>query len=252
MLTLRPPLQSGASTVQMSKSGHGDTEAQATTPTALANHTPYNRAGAAKPTISTPEDRADYIDFTVPVLDDNDDTSPIPFMWMMADFNQVDETWTLSGTFLSEYILDTFAHHLEITALLDHDSESQKKIPNPRGALALATVAVERAFRCYATGTLVFPDSKALKAFSGSNWSRKTEQVMGSLDHTTARAWKKIIAGATPYIGAHKARLLGKSIQRPTKMVSARSQCYEPDSESNDPMDSSEVDGDGTGEQDSF
>ncbi|KAH7904954.1 hypothetical protein BJ138DRAFT_1106387 [Hygrophoropsis aurantiaca] len=177
------------------------------------------------------EDRADYVDYAVPILDDNDSTSAIPFMWKVADYDETTETWTLSGAFLSEYILDTFAHHLEILDAVE-SNEWKQRLARPRGALALSTVTVERAFRYYETGDLVFPPIAALKAFSSGNWSRKTEQVMGSLDHTTNKAWKKIIAAATPYIGAHKARLLGQTKQASTsKQVSSRSLCFEPDSD---------------------
>jgi len=67
---------------------------------------------------------------------------------------------------------------------------------------------------------------------------------MGSLDHTSPKAWKKIIAAATPYIGAYKARTTSHDTTKPApKKPSARSKCYETDSDSEqdvqqDPVDS--------------
>ncbi|KIM51722.1 hypothetical protein SCLCIDRAFT_54330, partial [Scleroderma citrinum Foug A] len=93
------------------------------------------------------------------------------------------------GPFQHECTLDTLAFFLESTHYVPSNVCARK---NPRAALALATVAVERAFRYWASGYFVLPEKKSLRKFSATLWAFATNEIMDSVDKLSEKKWKKI------------------------------------------------------------
>ncbi|KIM58432.1 hypothetical protein SCLCIDRAFT_28090 [Scleroderma citrinum Foug A] len=98
--------------------------------------------------------------------------SVYPYMWQ--DVQDSPDGPITHGLFMHDCILDTLAFFLESTQNVLMDVWSQK---HPQTALALATVAVERAFKHWSTGHYALPEKKSLQKFSGSQWSYATNEV---------------------------------------------------------------------------
>ncbi|KAI6027991.1 hypothetical protein BKA83DRAFT_4049065, partial [Pisolithus microcarpus] len=101
----------------------------------------------------------------------------------------------------------------------------------PVGALALATIAVERMFRQWKTGCYEVPPQRALCQFSNANWGFATNEVMTAIEKLTEKKWKKIFSGAEDYIGAHKPLATVEVTCSQMGFVSGRATCFEEDSE---------------------
>ncbi|KAG1844250.1 hypothetical protein C8R48DRAFT_678462 [Suillus tomentosus] len=105
------------------------------------------------------------------------------------------------GAFEDACILDVFALYLENVHNLPKEFRRQSM---PKGALAIATAAVERAWKMWSTGTYVKPKRAAHSQFAEGLWNDRTALVMESLDKASRRKWKKIFKGAKAFIDAHK------------------------------------------------
>ncbi|KAG1855565.1 hypothetical protein F4604DRAFT_1685666 [Suillus subluteus] len=151
-------------------------------------------------------DIAAYVEWAVPesqpfLCEDSRGHAPppiFPFMW--ADVDETDpEIPVGKGPFQHEVVLDVFAFCLESVSAIP---KGIKKVMPPRAALALTTVAAERAWKQWATGELIqtsFDDK-----FSGSMWSLPTQEVLVSIDKLKPRTWKKILEGVAKFVRAHK------------------------------------------------
>ncbi|KAI6009062.1 hypothetical protein EDC04DRAFT_2610779 [Pisolithus marmoratus] len=131
----------------------------------------------------------------------------LPYMWQMVNdtdpknivhpqfrtFLGLITLKVTSGLFLHECILDTFAHFLETTHTVSNQIKSWKR---PVGALALATIAVERMFRQWKTAYYEVPPQKALHKFSYTIWGFASNEVMTAIEKVTEKKWKKIFNGA--------------------------------------------------------
>lgn len=161
--------------------------------------------------LKTPDEIAQHINFLVPSVShmrgDENSVKCYPFMWREAkNIMNVDghiERTETKGAFCSRPISDTLAHFLEIRECIP---QALRQTDHPRGALALATVSVERALRMYSTGIYVKPEDRRQSSlrFSRKHWGVTTEEVMISVKKTTSRGWKKIIKAAIPYIRTRK------------------------------------------------
>ncbi|KAG1861279.1 hypothetical protein F4604DRAFT_1684093 [Suillus subluteus] len=131
------------------------------------------------------------------------------------------------GPFQHKAILDTFAFYLESVSAIP---EGVKKTSPPSAALALATVAVERAWKQWATGELVqtaFDDK-----FSATLWGLPTQEVMVSIDKLKPHTWTKILEGAARFVGAHKPKSVrAQSLYTAGGGTSGRAMCYESESD---------------------
>ncbi|KAI6009052.1 hypothetical protein EDC04DRAFT_2610771 [Pisolithus marmoratus] len=166
----------------------------------------------------------------------------LPYMWQMVNdtdpknivhpqfrtFLGLITLKVTSGLFLHECILDTFAHFLETTHTVSNQIKSWKR---PVGALALATIAVERMFRQWKTAYYEVPPQKALHKFSYTIWGFASNEVMTAIEKVTEKKWKKIFNGAEDYIGAHKPLATVEVTCSQMGFVSGRATCFEQDSE---------------------
>ena len=113
----------------------------------------------------------------------------------------------------------------------------------PRGALALATVAVsllclvylmtatnvwqaKKAFQAYSTRDYV-PPPKAHRRFSQHVWGFATNAVMESIDHLTAKQWKKTFAWAEEFKGAYHPLPTLDAMVAQMRYPSGRAKCIE-------------------------
>ncbi|KAG1828580.1 hypothetical protein EV424DRAFT_1536589 [Suillus variegatus] len=158
----------------------------------------------------TPVEIEAYVEWAVPQTqafhdDEGRGNSPppiFPFMWANVDESD-SENPIGKGPFQHETILNTFAFYLESIAAIP---DGLQKTSSPKAALALATVAVERAWKQWATGELV-QDSFNDK-FLSAMWNLPTQEILESIDKLKPRTWTKILEGAAHFIGAHKPKLL--------------------------------------------
>src|SRR5438128_6636963 len=88
---------------------------------------------------------------------------------------------------------------------------------------------VEKAFQAYSTGDYV-PPPKAHQRFSQRGWGFATNQVMESIDHLTAKQWKKIFAGAEEFKGAYHPLPTLDAMVAQMRYPSGRAKCIEEDS----------------------
>ncbi|KIM61331.1 hypothetical protein SCLCIDRAFT_122416, partial [Scleroderma citrinum Foug A] len=132
------------------------------------------------------------------------------------------------GLFMHNCILDTLAFFLESTQTVPSDVRSRK---HPRTALALATVAVESAFKHWSTGYYALPESKPLQNFSATLWRFATNEVLESVDKLSPRRWEKIQEAASEYIGAHKPTPRKDAVCAQKGLVSGRATCFEADTD---------------------
>lgn len=123
----------------------------------------------------------------------DDDT--IPFTWKDHPLS-AEEPQVFKGLFLSYFVLVGLAAHLNMTSSVCPELEVDSE---PRGALVIATVGVERAFNFWITGisTAGDPDRKEDAKFSEDNWGLSTLGYIDSISKLTPRQWKKINDAAT-------------------------------------------------------
>ncbi|TRM64437.1 hypothetical protein BD626DRAFT_252505 [Schizophyllum amplum] len=102
-----------------------------------------------------------------------------------------------TGIFRSHFVLATLAHHyrategaLEEALRADLDVAANEMTP-PSGALALAAVAVERAFQHYTSGER----AKQVQAFSEGKCRSATEVYAEKIDQVDYDTWMEIIEG---------------------------------------------------------
>ncbi|KAG1784531.1 uncharacterized protein HD556DRAFT_1451687 [Suillus plorans] len=182
----------------------------------------------------TPVEIEAYVEWAVPQTqafhdDEGRGNAPpiLPFMWANVDESD-SENPIGKGPFQHETILDTFAFYLESIAAIP---DGLWKTSSPKAALALATVAVERAWKQWATGELV-QDSFDDK-FSSAMWNLPTQEVLESIDKLKPRTWTKILEGAAHFIGAHKPKSIrAQQCYTGGAGLSGRALCYESESES--------------------
>ncbi|KAF8308527.1 hypothetical protein F5887DRAFT_859477, partial [Amanita rubescens] len=112
------------------------------------------------------------------------------YMWEEHDAQDPKD---YKGLFLTPYIIAGLAAHLEMTAKLPE--ELQITVP-PRGALALATVAAERALKAWESGSCTLGEDLSKKKeeeFSEVRWGPATSAVIPSILRLSERKWQKII-----------------------------------------------------------
>lgn len=187
--------------------------------------------------LKTPDEIAQHIGFLVPSVSetygDEETVKCYPFMWreaknIMNKDGRVERTET-KGAFCSRPISDTFAHYLEIRECIP---QALRQMDNPRGALALATVSVERALKMYSTGTYTKPKDGRQSRFSRKHWGVTTEEVMISVKKTTSRGWKKIVKAAIPYVRTRKSHhtSLRAALEKEREAPSGYTHCVDVDS----------------------
>ncbi|KAG2054968.1 hypothetical protein BDR06DRAFT_971312 [Suillus hirtellus] len=140
----------------------------------------------------TPVEIEAYVEWAIPQTqafhdDEGRGNAPpliFPFMWANVDEsdseNPIGKELFQHGT-----ILNTFAFYLESIATIP---DGLQKTSSPKAALALATVAVERAWKQWATVM----------------WNLPTQEILESIDKLKPHTWMKILEGAAHFIGAHK------------------------------------------------
>ncbi|KAG1848337.1 hypothetical protein DFJ58DRAFT_890773 [Suillus subalutaceus] len=157
-----------------------------------------------------------------------------PYIWKLVVGDRTDVD-SYRGSFEDWCILDTFALYLE--QLHDLPKEFHRK-DMPKGALSIATIAVERAWKMWSTGVYVKPKRPAESQFAEGLWSDRTELVMESLEQTTHRKWKKIFKGARSFIDVHQKRSSRHAkAQRKVVGDNGRAICVEEDSGSDSGSD---------------
>ncbi|KAK7681505.1 hypothetical protein QCA50_015237 [Cerrena zonata] len=102
------------------------------------------------------------------------------------------------GCFRSDFVLKTFAYHLNAVEGTIRDS------PYPAvGALGLAAVAVERALLMYKTGTLAISDSRRddnPQVFSAVSWSNACSEMVSDIFTLDDVAWKDVYALSSQFV----------------------------------------------------
>ncbi|KAF8328037.1 hypothetical protein F5887DRAFT_1083303 [Amanita rubescens] len=121
-----------------------------------------------------------------------------PYMYRYNHEHRMDGNDALKGSFQHECILNAFAHYLEV---VNHfPSPTVRTDKPPRIALALATVAVERALKQWSTGWFE-PDTAK---FSAAEWGAETHDLLMSINGLSEAKWKRIICEAHEYIERYK------------------------------------------------
>ncbi|KAG2105500.1 uncharacterized protein F5147DRAFT_654169 [Suillus discolor] len=183
----------------------------------------------------TPVEIEAYVEWAIPQTqafhdDEGRGNAPppiFPFMWANVDESD-SENPIGKGPFQHKTILDTFAFYLESIAAIP---DGLWKTSSPKAALALATVAVERAWKQWATGELV-QDSFNDK-FLLAMWNLPTQEVLESIDKLKPHTWMKILEGAAHFIGAHKPKSIrAQQCYTGGAGLSGRALCYGSESES--------------------
>ncbi|KAH9829486.1 uncharacterized protein C8Q71DRAFT_851719 [Rhodofomes roseus] len=148
---------------------------------------------------ASPESRADYVKYAL--------GPKKPFIWQTT-------TPKRRGAFQSQFVLETFASHLTET----HGTmDKYYMMYEPQGALALACVALERAFTLFESGVRYQPDRQdPTWHFKTDKWNDATESYLLSIAQLKLEDWDAIVVGAEPYAKKGKAR---------RRKVSASSDC---------------------------
>ncbi|KAG2030484.1 hypothetical protein BDR03DRAFT_987061 [Suillus americanus] len=123
-------------------------------------------------------------------------------MWKVVTGN-VQGQEDCQGAFEDPCILDVFALYLENVHDLPKEFHHESL---PKGALSIATAAVECAWKMWSTGTYMKPKQSTQSQFSEGLWNDFTALVMESLEKASRRKWKKIFKGAKVFIDAHRKR----------------------------------------------
>ncbi|KAI5985251.1 hypothetical protein EDD15DRAFT_2200712 [Pisolithus albus] len=136
------------------------------------------------------------------VLDDHGHVRPaVPslFLYMWERVEEGTSGPIPKGTFQHDCILDTFALYLESTSVI----RPGKYVPLP----------------------------KSQQKFSQALWGYATNKVMESVDHLSAKQWKKILLGAEKYVGAYHPQPTLDVLVAKLRKPSGRATCFEADSE---------------------
>ncbi|KAI0031236.1 hypothetical protein K488DRAFT_87028 [Vararia minispora EC-137] len=116
-----------------------------------------------------------------------------PFLFLYKDPEAKLQTQT--GAFESEFICTVFAAHLRRVATSPFDFH----MGNPVGALALAAVSVERAFKEYQRNEDGIADQKGLP-FGSNEWGSPAVGWSAYIRKFGAAKWSKILATAAEYM----------------------------------------------------
>ncbi|KAF8322376.1 hypothetical protein F5887DRAFT_1071711 [Amanita rubescens] len=103
----------------------------------------------------------------------------------------------LRGVFQHECILNTLAYYIEATL---HLPDMLYSAEPPRAALALATVAVERALKQWSTGQYVLDPIN----FCASEWGAETHDLQVAVGKLTEAKWEQILQKSMEYTGKYK------------------------------------------------
>ncbi|KAG6810967.1 hypothetical protein H0H92_009586 [Tricholoma furcatifolium] len=123
------------------------------------------------------------------------------YMWLK---NDSDNPLDFSGLFLPPYIVTGITAHLELTMGLLTELQV---LEHPRGALALATVAAERALKAWRTGQDMMGKDHGRREeekFLKTLWGAVTRAVMGAVERVSEKKWAKILAEAEEGINRMK------------------------------------------------
>ncbi|KIK00494.1 hypothetical protein K443DRAFT_100266, partial [Laccaria amethystina LaAM-08-1] len=156
------------------------------------------------------------------------DTDRIPFTWKDHPMS-AEEPQVYKGLFMSYFMLVGLATHFNMTSSVCPELEVDSK---PHGALAIATVGAEHAFKFWVTGvsTAGIADRKEEAKFSEDNWGVSTVDYIKSINKLTPRQWKKIKDAA---IGLTEKLKLSVSLTQGANAspLNARGSLFEEDSE---------------------
>ncbi|THH13397.1 hypothetical protein EW146_g6813 [Bondarzewia mesenterica] len=140
--------------------------------------------------------KAEFVDWAVPM---DDDATVFPFLWgdvdRYPDFNATVHV----GAFRSKFVLRSYCAHLQAIASVPLNVRGEE---TPIGAIALSTVAVERALRAWSTGVYEKQDLKGKGPFSSKNCGLKTSEYVSALEEKTADGWRKLLADADAILEA--------------------------------------------------
>ncbi|KAK7683267.1 hypothetical protein QCA50_013529 [Cerrena zonata] len=123
----------------------------------------------------------------------------LPFISVKTTFDPASGLPIREGRFQGPLVLRAFSYHLKRTGKLAREFRD-----TPDGALALTTVAVERALRKYKTGKLsVLKNRKghSIDDFSQRRWGDQTNEYMKSICDLTESEWTEILEGAERHLG---------------------------------------------------
>ncbi|KAJ3552590.1 hypothetical protein NP233_g12846 [Leucocoprinus birnbaumii] len=170
---------------------------------------------------SSPSSIQEYVDLLL-------ENGKARYMWKTTDLESL--TGTFEGLFLAPYIIAGISSHLEMTAGLPDELTVSTY---PQGALALATVAAERALKGWVNGRDTIGEdlsNKKNEEFSETLWGTATKTVMTSIKKISAKKWQKILSAVTEAIPqVHSTPKLCKAASVDTE--DARALAYEPNSD---------------------
>ncbi|KAF8329951.1 hypothetical protein F5887DRAFT_1082120 [Amanita rubescens] len=151
------------------------------------------------------------------------------YMWEEHDSHDPND---YKGLFLAPYIIAGITAHLEMTARLPE--ELQITSP-PKGALALATIAAERALKAWESGSCTLGEDVSKKKeeeFSEARWGAATNAVIPSILRLSERKWQKIVDRAKEASGTvHSSPAPALPTMAQHAPDDVRALAYEPDSE---------------------
>ncbi|KAF8332569.1 hypothetical protein F5887DRAFT_1080649 [Amanita rubescens] len=150
------------------------------------------------------------------------------YMWETHDAPQPSG---YQGLFLAPYIVAGIRAHLEMTAQLPPELQISEP---PRGALALATVAAERALKAWESGYCTLGEDVSKKKeeeFSEVHWGGATNAVIPAILRMSERKWQKILDKAMEASSIPRSMPPSLPTTASHAPDDARSLAYESDSE---------------------
>lgn len=129
----------------------------------------------------------------------------LPFMYGCVEVLDDLGTIQMTKSFLSPFILRTFASHLAALAPIENDENLYHGFvaTPPFGALVLTVTAVERALHLYRSGHKEGSSKKGDLSFSDTHWGTKTVYYVESVRKVHVKKFNQIIAAARPYCGGY-------------------------------------------------
>ncbi|KAJ3576934.1 hypothetical protein NP233_g74 [Leucocoprinus birnbaumii] len=127
---------------------------------------------------SSPSSIQEYVDLLL-------EKDKARYLWKTTDLESL--TGTFEGLFLAPYIVAGISSHLEMTAGLPDELTVSTY---PQGALALATVAAERALKGWVNGRGTIGEdlsNRKNEEFSETLWGTATKTVMASIKKISAK-----------------------------------------------------------------
>ncbi|KAI1790339.1 hypothetical protein LXA43DRAFT_1062147 [Ganoderma leucocontextum] len=133
----------------------------------------------------TAEERVEYVKWALSEKDS------WPFRYARVEEAE-DHTIKGYGAYQGTLVSRAFAYHLKRINI-----PADRIRDHPCNALALSTVAVERALKMWSTGALLRPRGRSEEAkFSERLWGKPANEYMGSIMDLTDEQWDKILAKA--------------------------------------------------------